>query len=145
MVLWKNLIAWLLLNSFQVFERSIYEECKPRCVCQENNGGLISAHCCGCDPCRDINCQDACINGNEQASECCNCPTPPPPPPSCFPAESTVKLATGKTVAMYELQIGDKVQTGMDTEIVTSKFYISLYPTFTIDFNLLIRVRGYTI
>ena len=46
---------------------------------------------------------------------------PPPCPPcecglndcSCFPSTATVNLENGKAVTMSELQVGDKVQTGM--------------------------------
>ena len=39
--------------------------------------------------------------------------TPSPSSSSgCFPSESRVKLENGKLVAMSELQIGDKIQTG---------------------------------
>ena len=42
-------------------------------------------------------------------------PSPPPPlPPSCFPSASKDYLENGKSVTMPELQIGDKVQTGID-------------------------------
>ena len=43
--------------------------------------------------------------------------TPPPPPPSssCFPSTATVNLENGKTVTMSELQVGNKVQTGMES------------------------------
>ena len=40
-------------------------------------------------------------------------PPPPPPPPSCFPSESKVNLENGKSVTMSELNIGDRVQTGI--------------------------------
>ena len=32
---------------------------------------------------------------------------------SCFPSTATVKVENGKSLAMSELQIGDKVQTGI--------------------------------
>ena len=43
---------------------------------------------------------------------CCFCGTLP-----CFPGSATVNLENGDSVTMYELQLGDKVQTGMDSEI----------------------------
>ena len=55
-------------------------------------------------------------------TSCCECPPPPPPPPppsgkknnnGCFPGTAQVILETGKSATMSELQIGDKVQTGM--------------------------------
>ena len=39
--------------------------------------------------------------------------TPPPPSKPCFPLNAKVKVENGKSVQMSELQIGDRVQTGM--------------------------------
>ena len=52
-------------------------------------------------------------------------PPPPPPPPKkkgCFPSSAKVNLEKGKVIRMAELQIGDKVQTGL--VIKQSVFYI---------------------
>ena len=43
----------------------------------------------------------------ENVGGCCSCPP-------CFPSKSTVKLENGKTKQMSDLQIGDRVQTGME-------------------------------
>ena len=37
---------------------------------------------------------------------CCNCSSP------CFPSEASLILENGTSVAMSQLQVGDKVQTG---------------------------------
>ena len=39
----------------------------------------------------------------------------------CFPVSARLSLESGKSVAMSELQIGDKVQTGMQTMIIFLK------------------------
>ena len=64
---------------------------------------------------------------------CCVCNPPPPPPPTtttpppppspespsggCFPSVATVKLSNGKSVAMFDLKTGDRVQTGKNKDL----------------------------
>ena len=43
-------------------------------------------------------------NGERTELRCCTC--------KCFPATARVSLENGKSVAMSELQVGDKVKTG---------------------------------
>ena len=118
---------------YKVFQRATIEECKPRCACAGNTEDLTDRYCCDCiddaklDECANRKCKAACTNDNGTTFECCHC-LPSPPPPGCFSAKSTAKLATGKTITMSKLQIGDKVQTGMDTEKVISIGY--WYSTF---------------
>ena len=66
------------------------------------------------DECEGMGC-DACRREGELS--CCNCPADNSNNPMCFPDKSTVNLSTGKTVKMSELQIGDKVQTGIKLRI----------------------------
>ena len=67
---------------------------------------------CGC-PCGDY------FSTSSNQYECKTCPPPPPPANTggddCFPSAARVSLENGKSVMMSELQIGDKVQTGMFT------------------------------
>ena len=42
---------------------------------------------------------------------CCEC--------GCFPFAATVNMANGKSVLMSELQIGDKVQTGIKSALIS--------------------------
>ena len=65
------------------------------------------------DECEGMGCGDACTREGSGELFCCNCPGDNSNNPMCFPAKSTVNLATGKTVKMSGLQIGDKVQTGI--------------------------------
>ena len=111
---------------FKVFQGIAEEVCKPRCTCANNTEDLTNRFCCDCpdqqilNDCANRNCKAACTNDGGNTYECCHCPSPSPPPSGgCFSAKSTAKLATGKTITMAELKIGDKVQTGMDTEKVT--------------------------
>ena len=55
----------------------------------------------------------ACIRNNDL--KCCKCAdgTCDCYKKNCFPANAKVKLESGKSVKMSELQIGDKVQRGM--------------------------------
>ena len=77
--------------------------------------------CCDCPDDTILNdfanrkCRAVCTEDGGTTYECCHCPSG-----GCFSAKSTVKLDTGKEVTMSELQIGDKVQTGMGTANVTS-------------------------
>ena len=112
----------------KVFQRGTAEGCKPRCLCANNTEDLTDRFCCDCPPDEILNdcvrkkCKAACTNDGGNTYECCHCPG------HCFSAKSAAKLATGKTITMAELKIGDKVQTGMDTEKVTSIGY--WYSTF---------------
>ena len=41
----------------------------------------------------------------------------------CFPAHAEVKVENGKSLKMYELQIGDKVQTGKQI-LISNRCYL---------------------
>ena len=53
---------------------------------------------------------------------CCECKQPPPSS-KCFPAAAKIKLQNGRLMSMSELQIGDRVQTGM-TSVTMSELLI---------------------
>ena len=102
---------------FQAFERAAAGNCAPRCPCKCNN----VACCCDCisdekkQECANRGCKSAGTNDQGKTYECTHCPDDG----GCISGKSTVNLATGKVVTMSELQIGDKVQTGMAPENVT--------------------------
>ena len=62
---------------------------------------------CGC-PC------GVCENGVGGLKCCGNCPSSG----TCFQAIARVTLESGKSLAMFELQIGDKVKTGKDVSLI---------------------------
>ena len=74
-------------------DRSNNARCCPRCDCEcgliLNGFALLAAP-----------------GGTASTASCRPCSG------SCFPAGATVRMETGKSVAMSELQIGDQVQTG---------------------------------
>ena len=63
----------------------------------------MDGYCYACDPSPD-------------GSGCCLKNQACPGSSGCFPSASKVKIENGKLVAMSELQKGDKVQTGTDSE-----------------------------
>ena len=84
--------------------------------------GVTGCNARGCSWCTQnrngVNCQGCCCNGDG----------------SCFPATSKVDLENGKSVAMSELQIGDKVQTGINTPLLCLVVHypcLSCFPFFT--------------
>ena len=88
----------------------IYENrhrCKPHCNCGtsfEHNDKYICPLC---------ECEETCVNWFTLRRESCG---------SCFPSSATVNLENGKSRAMSDLQIGDKVQTGISfTTIIKIK------------------------
>ena len=106
------------LYSLKVFERGIREDCEPRCVCTTFTEDGAHHYCCDCiddeilDRCRSKNCDAVCTNDGDETFECCACPKESDNDGGCFPAKSTIILATGKIVKMSQLQIGHKVQIG---------------------------------
>ena len=52
----------------------------------------------GCKACK--------VSGFVPPYHCCNCSS------TCFPSEASLILENGKSVAMSQLQVGDKVETG---------------------------------
>ena len=95
-----------------------YAYCSEKLVCKAcgcecdhihrcHNGKSICPRRCDC-PCGVLVETHGALtgpNGEEATSDCKPC--------GCFPSDATVKLANGKTLAMSDLQIGDRVQTGM--------------------------------
>ena len=83
----------------------------PDCVCN-----AISADFAGCCPC---NCPCSVCPGQITYINyrCCTCSPPSSSSDSgegCFPSFAKVNLENGKSVTMSELQVGDRVQTGID-------------------------------
>ena len=68
---------------------------------------------CADEPVNKCTCQiaDAWIQ-HDTRTICCEC-NQPPPSKRCFPAEAKIKLQNGRLMSMSELQIGERVQTGM--------------------------------
>ena len=80
------------------------------CSCNCGDDSPDGAVCCPC------NCPCGYCYLLGKVADCCPCPPPPPPPKSktCFPSFAKVYLESGKMIAVRDLQLGDKVQTGMD-------------------------------
>ena len=103
--------------------------------CQTANEG--NEYCCNmstvsgtCDNC-GTRCPDA--TANTEFSCCAGCFVPPIITTTlkpqinfeniCFPSTAQVNLEKGKAVAMSELQIGDRVQTGTNISNVSLHFF----------------------
>ena len=61
-----------------------------------------------------VNCPSLCYAKCGNTYHCCVAPPPPQESENCFPSSARVLLENGKSVTMSELQIGDRVQTGMN-------------------------------
>ena len=83
---------------------SFYQDAK----CPVYNSG---AKCCYCPSGWGTNCN--CFHGSDIGS--------------CFPSSATVSLENGKSVTMSQLQIGDQVQTGTDSQIYLIMYLIQHY------------------
>ena len=80
-----------------------------RLVCAKQGCGCGSryVHALGKVVCRDCHCTDEemCVKDGGLS---CNCPSD-----GCFPSTARVSLEHGESVSMSELQIGDRVKTGI--------------------------------
>ena len=84
--------------------------CPCECPCYlglVKSTGVQVCNPCGC-PC------GVCENGVGGLKCCGNCPSSG----TCFQAIARVTLESGKSLAMFELQIGDKVKTGKDVSLI---------------------------
>ena len=101
--------------------------CIQDCHCTCSYAGL--SHCCPCScpcylatvqstwvqVCSPCGCEcGVCEDGVGGLKCCSNCPSCS----SCFPTTARVTLESGISVAMSELQIGDRVQTGKDILLI---------------------------
>ena len=79
-----------------------------RCDCNCGDDSPDGALCCPCNcPC------DYC-HSYGVVYECCQCrPPPPPKSSSCFPSFAKVMIENGKMITMSDLQLGDRLETGM--------------------------------
>ena len=94
--------------------------CNCKCVCyyEDDEEFRCCTRCCKCGDCTSTGVAIL-VDHEGVFTGCCKCDSSPPSPPPpqknnpCFPGTAQVILETGKSVTMSELQIGDKVQTGM--------------------------------
>ena len=106
--------------------------CNCACICYFEKEKEF--RCCGCCKCGDCTSRGLSIfvNHNGVHTGCCECSSSSS---GCFPSTAQVILESGKSVAMSELQIGDKVQTGMKHKSVSyflKKLGTNKYLTFLI-------------
>ena len=76
---------------------------------------------CAREPIKKCQCEER-VFPLPKTTHCCEC-GPKPSPPKCFPAAARTKLENGRSVSMLDLQIGDKVQTGKNTEHHSNQFF----------------------
>ena len=91
------------------------DSCPRNSLCPNGYGQLSQAIDSGCE---FGDCIGECKTDGVTSYHCCHsCPTPPPPPSSsgggCFPSSATVSIENGKSISMSNLQVGDRVQTGI--------------------------------
>ena len=104
--------------------------CSGHCPC---GGDCYDCQCCGCgvihsgrlnrNVCKACNCGcgtewNPDVPGHHRCKSSCD--------GGCFPGTARLTLENGKSITMSELQIGDKVQTGIVSRWANTKIFLCL-------------------